>query len=250
MNKQIAAGATLVASHPIINTAANAIGVAKTGTAIGTLHGAAHTSATAAWIGLGSMKAGMFLMGALPVVGVLLILEGISGREQGSPIIDWYEEAWRQYEAQCELEELKKEVEVDVDHQLRVKRQAATLAHQEVQFRALEVEHDLYLMKKEIGFEQKQPDDKGQKLGKSVLTEIDYSSFNVLDTPNVGLKVKENTTGIIGFIVSEFFHTKSYRHRTYAEALDMGRGNFQFIDKVGAFSCSIKYSDNNPLLCR
>ena len=212
MNQKIAVGATFVASNPIINTAANAFGVAKTGTAIGTLHGAAHASATAAWIGLGSMKAGMFMMGAFPVIGALLILDGISGREYGSPIIDWYEEAWRQYEAQCELEELKKEVKADPDHQLRVKRAAATLAHQEVQFRSLEVEHELYLMKKEIGDGQCQGGDRIKKLSSRVLTELDYQSFNVLDTPNVGLKVKSKTTGIVCWIVSEFFHTKTYRH--------------------------------------
>jgi hypothetical protein len=45
MNTQTAAGIAFAASTPIINTAASAIGVAKTGVAIGTLHGAAHTSA-------------------------------------------------------------------------------------------------------------------------------------------------------------------------------------------------------------
>ena len=232
MNTQIATGTVLVGSTPIINTVASAIGIAKTGTAIGTLHGAAHTSATAAWIGLGSMKAGMFLMGALPIVGALLILDGISGRDQGSPIIDWYEEAWRQYEAQCELEELKNEVKVDHDHQLRVKRAAATLAHREVQFRALEVEHELYLLKQEMGVGQCQSNSKAEKLSRNSLTALDYRSFNALDTPNVGLKVKVNPTGIIGFIVSEFFHTKSYkhmleikpvnsRHSIYAEFMDV-----------------------------
>ena len=190
MNQSTATGAALVASTPIINATASAVGIAGTGTAIGTLTGAAHTSATAAWIGLGSMKAGMFLMGALPVVGVLLILDGISGREYGVPIIDWYEEAWRQYEIQSELEELKKEVKVDSDHQLRAKTRAVSFAQQDAQFHALEVEHELYLLKKEIGFDQKQINNKAEKLNSRVLTELDYSSFNVLDTPNIGLKVK------------------------------------------------------------
>jgi hypothetical protein len=126
MNKQTAVGIAFAASNPIINTAASAIGVAKTGVAIGTLHGAAHTSATAAWIGLGSMKAGMFLMGTLPIVGALLILDSMSGQGDGVPILDQYEEAWRQYEVRCELEDLKKEVKVDDDHQLRAKRTAVT----------------------------------------------------------------------------------------------------------------------------
>ncbi|MBD1824386.1 hypothetical protein H6F51_18100 [Cyanobacteria bacterium FACHB-DQ100] len=48
MNKQIATGTVLALSNPIINATANAIRVAKTGTAIATSHRAAHTSATAA----------------------------------------------------------------------------------------------------------------------------------------------------------------------------------------------------------
>ncbi|MCU0566552.1 MAG: hypothetical protein MUF49_08130 [Oculatellaceae cyanobacterium Prado106] len=54
MNNQISVGTALTLSQPILNTAASAIGIAKTGTAIGTLHGAAQASATAAWVGLGS----------------------------------------------------------------------------------------------------------------------------------------------------------------------------------------------------
>jgi hypothetical protein len=151
MNPKIAAGAALALSNPIINTAANAIGVAKTGAAIGTLYGAAHTSATAAWVGLGSMKVGMFMMGALPVVGGLLIIDSLCGRDYGSPIIDWYEEAWRLYEAECELEEMKKEIQADQTYKIRTKPTAASLAQLNDQFLALEIEHELDLMKQELG---------------------------------------------------------------------------------------------------
>ncbi len=151
MDTQISVGTALVGSTPIINTTASAIGIAKTGATIGSLHGAAHASATAAWVGFGSMKVGMFMMGAFPVIGALLILDGICGRDYGSPLIDWYEEAWRQYEAQCELEEMKKTVKVDKDHQVRAKTRASSLAQLDRQFRALEVEHELYLLKKDMG---------------------------------------------------------------------------------------------------
>lgn len=151
MNTKVAAGTVFALSNPIFNITANAIGIAKTGTAIGTLHGAAHTSATAAWVGFGSMKIGMFMMGALPVVGALLILDGICGRDHGLPLIDWYEESWKRYETQCELEEMKKEVKVDNDHRVRAKTTAVSIAQLTDQFRALEVEHELYLMKKDLG---------------------------------------------------------------------------------------------------
>jgi hypothetical protein len=213
MNQQIAVGLALTASNPLINAAASAVGVAKTGVAIGTLSGAAHTSATAAWIGLGSMKAGMFLMGTLPIIGTLLILDSISGGEEGSPIIDWYEESWRQYEAQCELEDLKKEVKVDYDHQLRAKRTAITRTHQEAQFQALEVEQELHLLKKKMEFGQGKGSLKAKKVvDEAALIELDYESSNVLNTPNMGLKVRIKPTGITGFIISEFFHTKLYKH--------------------------------------
>lgn len=52
MDAKTTAGIGLVASNPIVHAAASTVGVAKTGAAIGTLHGAAHTSATAAWVGL------------------------------------------------------------------------------------------------------------------------------------------------------------------------------------------------------
>ncbi len=151
MNAQTTAGIGFVASNPIIHAASSAIGVAKTGTAIGTLHGAAHTSATAAWVGLGSMKVGMFMMNAFPIVGGLLILDSLCGPDHGSPLIDWYEESWKQYEAQCEMEELKKKVKVDPDHRVFVKKTPSSLSQQEDLFRSLEVEHDLYLLKKKLG---------------------------------------------------------------------------------------------------
>lgn len=213
MNKQTAIGTTLVFSNPIINSAASAIGFAKTGTAIGTLHGAAHASATAAWIGLGSMKAGMFMMGAFPLIGTLLILDSISGRDYGSPIIDWYEESWRQYEIQCELEELKQKVAVDPDHQIRAKNIPATFAQQDFQFRALEVEHELYLLKKEMKIQCVQRKSETTQSSPQSLSKLDFRYFNDLQMPNLGLKVKVNATGLIGFIVSEFLHIKWNTHR-------------------------------------
>lgn len=151
MDAKTAAGVGLVASNPIIYSASSAVGIAKTGTAISTLSGAAKTSATAAWLGFGSMKVGMFMMNAFPVIGGLLILDSLCGPDHGSPIIDWYEEGWKEYEAQCELEELKKKVQIDPDHRVTVRGTSSTLAQQESLFRSLEVEHELYLLKKELG---------------------------------------------------------------------------------------------------
>lgn len=151
MDAKTTIGIGLTASSPIINTAASTIGIAKTGAAIGTLHGAAHTSATAAWIGLGSMKVGMFMMGAFPIIGGLLILDSLCGPDHSSPIIDWYEEGWKEYEAQCELEELKKKVKVDPDHRVMVTKRPSSLAQQEYLFGRLEIEHELYQMKKDLG---------------------------------------------------------------------------------------------------
>lgn len=220
MNQQAAAGTILALSNPILNTTANTIGITKTGTAIGTLHGAAHVSATAAWVGLGSMKAGMFMMGAFPVIGVLLILDSISGQDYGSPIIDWYEESWRQFEVQCELEELRKEITVDLDHQLRAKRTPTTLAQQEYQFRALEVEHELYLVKKAMGISQAHGEKMVSEPSIQSLIELDYRSSNAFQMANVGLKVKVNTTGVIGVVVSEFLHTKWNTHKLEIKPVD------------------------------
>jgi hypothetical protein len=151
MNSKIAVGTALSLSNPLLSTAASLVGVAKTGAAIGSLHGAAHTSATAAWIGLGSMKAGMFMMGAFPIIGALLILDGISGRDYGAPLIDWEEEFWRNYEVQCELEDMKKKIQPDNSSQIQARKTPGSIAQLEGQFRALEVDHELYLLKKEMG---------------------------------------------------------------------------------------------------
>jgi len=151
MDTKTTVGAGLIASKPFIHAASSTFGIAKTGTAIGTLSGAAHTNATAAWIGLGSMKLGMFMMHAFPIIGGLLILDSLCGQDYGSPLIDWYEEGWKQYEAQCEMEELKTEVKIDPDHKVTVKGSPSSLAQQEALFKELEIEQDLYLLKKKLG---------------------------------------------------------------------------------------------------
>lgn len=43
-----------------------------------------------------------------PLPAILLM-----NQYHGSPIIDRYEEAWRLYEAECELEEMKKAIQAD-----------------------------------------------------------------------------------------------------------------------------------------
>lgn len=166
MNKQSTVGTGLLFSNSIVNTAANAVGVAKTGMAIASLHGAAHSNATAAWIGFGSMQVGMIIMGVSPVLGAAMLLNSLCCQQEGSPIIDWYEESWKNYEAECELDELKKEVKVDQDHQLRAKNVAASLKQLDHQFRALEVEQELYLMKKQIHGD-KLPETKNKHLSPS-----------------------------------------------------------------------------------
>ena len=143
-------GMGLVFSDPLIYATASAIGVAKTGTAIGTLHGAAKASATAAWIGLGSMNVGMFIMNLCPIVGGLLVLDSLCSSDYGSALVDWNEEGWKEYEAQCEMEDLKKKVKVDPDHRTVVIDSLTSLAQQESLFKSLEVEHELYLLKKEM----------------------------------------------------------------------------------------------------
>ena len=45
-NAKIAIGTTLALTPSVATTAASAVGIAKTGTAIGSLHGAAHIAAT------------------------------------------------------------------------------------------------------------------------------------------------------------------------------------------------------------
>ncbi len=150
MNTQAAIGVGLCSSGLAINAVANAIGIAKTGTAIGSLSGAAQTSAIAAWVGFGSMKVGLFAMGALPVIGGLILLDSLCGSEYGT-LIDWYEEGWKDFEAQCEMEELKKTVKVDPDHRIIIKKRPSSLAQQERMFALMEADHELYLMRKEMG---------------------------------------------------------------------------------------------------
>ncbi|WOD40437.1 hypothetical protein [Nodosilinea sp. E11] len=91
------------------------------------------------------------MMGALPLIGVALFLNGLAGPDHGSPILDPYEEAWRDYEVKWELEELKKTVKVDPLYKARIKYQAASLAQYECQFRCLEIEHELYQLKQDMG---------------------------------------------------------------------------------------------------
>lgn len=226
MNKSSAIGLALLTSNSTINAAAGVFGIAGTGTPIGTLSGAAFANATAAWVGFGSMQAGALLMGALPVVGVLFILDGIMGRGYGSPILDPYEEAWRQLEIEWELEGLKKKVKIDANHQLRSTTRAASFAQQETQFRALEVEHELYLLKKELGIKPNQSNDKAEKLSQRKLIELDYKSLYDLNTPNVGLKVKISTTGMIGSIVNEYFDMKLNSHMIGIKPIDSSHTTF------------------------
>lgn len=150
MREQLAVGSGLLFNQPLINGAASAIGHAKTGIAIGSLSGAAQANATAAWIGFGSMKIGMFIMNALPLVGVAVLLDAISGEEYGQ-LVDWYEESWKRYEDNSELQELKKHVQPNKNYQLRAKKQPWTLQQQEQLFQCLEVENELYLLKKKMG---------------------------------------------------------------------------------------------------
>jgi hypothetical protein len=154
MDKQSIVGTGLVFSNSAAHAAANNFGIAKTGKAIASLHGSAHAKATAAWVGFGNMKLGMFVMGAAPIVGAVLLLDRLCGREYGQPLIDWYEEAWKSYECQCELEEMKETVEIDEDHQLRATTVVAGLAQLEDRFRALEVENEVYQMKKQVPAEK------------------------------------------------------------------------------------------------
>lgn len=76
-NAKIAIGTTLALTPSVATTAASAIGIAQTGTAIGSLHGAAQIAATTAWVGFGSMQVGLFLLTTCPIVGALLIMDGI-----------------------------------------------------------------------------------------------------------------------------------------------------------------------------
>ncbi|HIK31730.1 MAG TPA: hypothetical protein IGS17_01805 [Oscillatoriales cyanobacterium M59_W2019_021] len=76
-NTKIAIGTTLALTPSVATTAASAVGIAQTGTAIGSLHGAAHIAATTAWVGFSSTQVGMFLLATCPIVGALLVMDGI-----------------------------------------------------------------------------------------------------------------------------------------------------------------------------
>jgi stage V sporulation protein K len=140
----------LVLSQPIINATASAIGIAKTGTAIGSLYGAAHTSATAAWIGFGSMKVGLFIIGTLPVVGALILLNSVFQHQRGGSLIDWEEEFWHDYEVQHELSRLIQNVRSTPSHRLVSSVASESFAQQEERFQVLELEDELDQLKQKI----------------------------------------------------------------------------------------------------
>jgi hypothetical protein len=141
--KAIALGSLLLGSTPIINATANTIGIAKTGTAIGSLSGAAHTSATAAWIGFGSMKVGMFIMGVLPVIGGLILLNGICQHDHGVPIIDWYEKYWQDHEIDDELRDLQQRIKLKLNHPIVP--EVTLISPSQVERRLRELESELGL---------------------------------------------------------------------------------------------------------
>lgn len=147
MNNQTIAGTILTMSGPIANAAASAVGVAKTGASIGSLHGAAHASAVAAWVGLGSMNVGLFVMGAAPVIGAILVLDSICGRDYGSPMIDWYEESWRQYELLDEVEKLQ------LDSSLWIEPEVSLVSQKQIdqEFLMMEIDHELESLKNQLG---------------------------------------------------------------------------------------------------
>ena len=59
---------------------ASLVGTAGTGTAIGTLSGAAAYSATLAWLGFGSMAVGGLVLPALTIAGGLVVVKAWKGR--------------------------------------------------------------------------------------------------------------------------------------------------------------------------
>ena len=61
-------------------------------------------------------------MNLCPIVGGLLVLDSLCSSDHGSALVDWHEEGWKQYEAQCEMEDLKKTVKVDLDHRIIAER--------------------------------------------------------------------------------------------------------------------------------
>ena len=59
---------------------ASLVGTAGTGTAIGTLSGAAANSATLAWLGFGSMAVGTFVLPAVMLAGAVALLKAWKGK--------------------------------------------------------------------------------------------------------------------------------------------------------------------------
>ncbi len=133
-------GAALAGSTPIINAAASAIGIAKTGTAIGSFSGAAHASATAAWVGFGSMKMGLFVMGALPIIGGLILLNAICQKDHGSPIVDWYEQYWQDHEIDDELRDLQQQIQLNLNRPIWPESSPGSPTQVERRLRELELE--------------------------------------------------------------------------------------------------------------
>jgi stage V sporulation protein K len=113
--KAIGIGTMLLGSTPIIKAAASAIGTTSTGVSIGSCTGASLSSATAAWVGFGSMKIGMFVMGTLPIIGGLILLNAICQKDHGVPIIDWYEKYWEDHEIDNELRDMQQHIQLDLN---------------------------------------------------------------------------------------------------------------------------------------
>jgi stage V sporulation protein K len=166
----IGLGTVLVGSTPIIKTVASAIGVAKTGTAIGSLSGAAHASATAAWIGFGSMKVGMFMMGALPLIGGLILLSGICRRDHGIPLIDWHEEYWEDYEIDDELRDMQQRIQLNLNRPIAPEVTPASQKQVGQRLRELELE---------LGIDQSQHTAQGAYMGT-----WGYPAFSVCESGN------------------------------------------------------------------
>ncbi len=142
MNQKTAAvvGVACVASNPILAGVASAFGTAGTGTAIGSLSGASLNSATAAWVGFGSMKVGMFVMGALPIIGGLILLNAICQKDHGVPIIDWYEQYWQDHEIDDELRDLQQRIDLNLNRPIGPEGSLTSPAQVERRLRELELE--------------------------------------------------------------------------------------------------------------
>ena len=67
---------------------ASLVGTAGTGTAIGTLSGAAMTSSTLALVGFGSMAVGTFVLPAVMLAGGFVLLEGVEGQGPSTRVPD------------------------------------------------------------------------------------------------------------------------------------------------------------------